>query len=168
MGPGCQAELADLCMELSGFSMEWLRMEQSIWLREMGFCAISLGYNGKKHFYWWSGALQICFCHCPTEELWFLRTSVPQMTELIEYPVQTRTRSHACWTVFLRGHHRNDGGWDPGIPTSASTRLPRHLSLLLVYISAWDLVWRRYLVAKNKSSLTRWSLRCPSNCIILR
>lgn len=38
-----KSELADFCMALSGFSMEGLRMEQIIWLREMGFCAISRG-----------------------------------------------------------------------------------------------------------------------------
>lgn len=38
-----KSELADFCMEFPGFSMEWLRMEQIIWPKVMGFSAISRG-----------------------------------------------------------------------------------------------------------------------------
>lgn len=47
------SELADSCMKFSGFSMEWLRMEQIIWPRIMGFCAIEAALhnnNNKKYF----------------------------------------------------------------------------------------------------------------------
>lgn len=36
-----KSESVDSCMKFSGFSVEWLRMEQIIWPRVMGFCAIS-------------------------------------------------------------------------------------------------------------------------------